>query len=217
VALQQSVPRYTPPERGQVEDRAGLETAAAQRQALYQDFGSAKKRRALKSQEANRVDVSTVVGSAGGGTSSGPEAWSTTALSASNRQAVDQWQEQQARIAQASNDGTSAAAASNNAKQQALVATTDEWRRSILPSFVSTAVTAREFYPPEQTAGSALWALVSGKLKDAKEAFSSNRESEFTLPRRKNLNLEEQMQYLIRCLRSPLLPRHPLEHNGQVF
>jgi A49-like RNA polymerase I associated factor len=169
VALQQSVPRYTPPERGQVEDRAGLETAAAQRQALYQDFGSAKKRRVLKSQEANRVDVSTVVGSVGGGTSSGPEAWSATALSASNRQAVDQWQEQQARIAQASNDGTSAAAASNNAKQQALVATTDEWRRSFLPSFVSTAVTAREIYPPEQMAGSALWALVSGKLKDAKK------------------------------------------------
>jgi A49-like RNA polymerase I associated factor len=80
VALQQSVPRYAPPERGQVEDRAGLETAAAQRQALYQDFGSAKKRRVLKSQEANRVDMYTVVGS----TSSGPEEWSTTALSASN-------------------------------------------------------------------------------------------------------------------------------------
>jgi hypothetical protein len=56
-------------------------SAPTRRHALCQDFGSAKKRGVLKSQAANRVDVSTVVGSTGGTSSStGPEALSTTAL-----------------------------------------------------------------------------------------------------------------------------------------
>lgn len=78
-ALEQSIPKYTPVDTEQT-------TAAQRRKALFQDFGSSKKQKTLKSQEANRVTVDSVIGA--GSLMAGAFS-AQTKMSASNRKALD--------------------------------------------------------------------------------------------------------------------------------
>ena len=79
-ALDQSILKYTA-----VNDSEHT-TAAERRKALFLDFGSTKKQKTLKSQEANRVTVDSVIGA--GSLMAGAFS-SQTKMSASNRKALD--------------------------------------------------------------------------------------------------------------------------------
>jgi hypothetical protein len=79
-ALEQSIPKYIPV-------AAELRTAAQRRKALFQDFGSTKKIKILKSQEANRVTVDSAIGT---GSLMAGAFQSQTKMSASNRKAMEE-------------------------------------------------------------------------------------------------------------------------------
>ena len=80
--LQQSVKNYVP-----AETVATKMTPAQRRKALFEDFGSAKKRKVLKSQDANRVSVESVVGA--GSVMAGAFSRQTN-MSESNRKALEE-------------------------------------------------------------------------------------------------------------------------------
>ena len=60
-ALRQSVPSYNANGGGHAETKPG-DTSALDRSQVFEDFGSSKKRKVLKSQAANQVDIDNVVG-----------------------------------------------------------------------------------------------------------------------------------------------------------
>ena len=78
-SLEQSIPSYTPVATQQT-------TAAQRRKALFQDFGSTKKQKILKSQEANRVTVDSVIGA---GSLMAGAFTAQTKMSESNRKALE--------------------------------------------------------------------------------------------------------------------------------
>jgi hypothetical protein len=100
--LQQSLPRYVTKtsfnkkvlgqeeekeEEGHIKRKKSLATPMERYQALYRDFGSNKKQKVLRSQEANRVSVDSVVGA---GTLMKNAFHSQTKMSDSNRKALNE-------------------------------------------------------------------------------------------------------------------------------
>jgi hypothetical protein len=77
---EQSIPTYTPVATTE------RSTAAQRRKALFQDFGSTKKQKILKSQEANRVTVDSVIGA---GSLMAGAFTAQTKMSESNRKALE--------------------------------------------------------------------------------------------------------------------------------
>jgi hypothetical protein len=136
-ALSQTVPAY---QRKQELQRTM--TPLERRKALFEDFGSAKKRKVMRSQEANRVNVESVVGAAVATTS-------LPAMSESNRQAMEDQ-----RVV---NDNTDESVHRQTAVDKATV----EWRKTFLPPYNEAADEAANVYSARQIAGPAVWARLS--------------------------------------------------------
>jgi hypothetical protein len=143
-ALQQSVPSYLEQAGPNVDS---VKTQAEQRRALFEDFGSAKKRKVMRSQEANRVNVDSVVGA---GNLMVDTFLKGEAMSESNRRAIEE------RINQTEQgDG-------NQAKiQDAVDTATREWRNSFLPKYEEDATEAHEVYNARGMLGDEAWGQVS--------------------------------------------------------
>ena len=116
------------------------------KRTLVEDFGSVKKQRALKSQEANRVDVSNVVGSS-----------LSEFLVRTNPEVVA-----------ASTTTTAIAAAASDADNATTTTTptaveiaTREWRKTFLPPVDATTSDPLHVYHMEKFAGEAAWRYVS--------------------------------------------------------
>jgi len=140
-ALQQSVPTYKPDRTAS----AALNTAEYQRRVLFQDFGSAKKQRALRSQDANKVNVDLVVGSG-----SVVQSFVTgESMSASNRAAVKEQQQHVGQQDEVSKPG--------GAVQQSAM----EWRKMVLPPFNPNATKAYLVYDASSIAGTDVWSQLS--------------------------------------------------------
>jgi A49-like RNA polymerase I associated factor len=124
---------------GRANDSTSAATAAANYQALYEDFGSAKKRKVLASQQANRVTVAD----------DAPDAFSaTTNMSESNRTAL---LERRAAVSAASDASsrTAALTESNMATEAATLA----WRRALLPPFDEKATRPADIYTASALCG----------------------------------------------------------------
>ena len=136
-AMAQSVPRYHNRKNNQQAAATDVEeptmTAAESRKALFGDFGSAKKRKVMRSQEANRVNVESVVGA-------GNMDSILQGMSESNRQAV---------VTAANGDGTPAMTAADQA--------TLTWRKQFLPEYNQNADAASKVYNAKKIAGAAAW------------------------------------------------------------
>ena len=150
-ALSQSVPSY----RSSTNTTTTMNTATVQQQQqqqanrLFADFGSSKKRRVLKSQQANRVHVEQVVGGGSGAN------MLLSAMSESNRQAVLEQSRLQQSQQQADDSNTTTTPSTS------VQAATDAWRRDFLPKYNATATTAHEIYKPSDICGSSeAWSKV---------------------------------------------------------
>lgn len=83
--LEQSIPTYVSSTMSS-SSTTERSTAAQRRKALFQDFGSTKKQKTLKSQEANRVTVDSVIGA---GSLMAGAFTAQTKMSESNRKALE--------------------------------------------------------------------------------------------------------------------------------
>jgi hypothetical protein len=142
-ALQQSVPSYL-----EQESKIATMTAADTRRALFEDFGSAKKRKVLRSQEANRVDVDAVIGA---GNLMVDSFLKGESMSESNRLAV----EERRNRAEQGEDANIANI------QDAVDTATREWRQSFLPTYDQNAVESHEVYNARDMVGDEAWGQVS--------------------------------------------------------
>jgi hypothetical protein len=143
-ALQQSVPSYLETAGPNVDSN---KTAAEQRRALFEDFGSAKKRKVLRSEAATKVNVDSVVGAGnlmvdnflnGGG------------MSESNRRAVEERRNQ---AEQGEGNQTKI--------QDAVDTATREWRNAFLPNYKEDAKEPDEVYNAKDMLGDEAWGQVS--------------------------------------------------------
>lgn len=156
-AMQQSVPTYdqqatvgTGPGGGGA-GPAGRMSSADNKRALFEDFGSSKKRKALKSQEANRVNIDTVVGS---GSAMVGSFMQGEAMSESNRQAVQDQQKKQDEDEGGEEGGRpSLASAADEAAKK-------EFRRKFLPPFHEDAEEPHLVYDAKEIAGTSAWEQV---------------------------------------------------------
>lgn len=144
-ALQQSVPSYLEQAGPNVDS---IKTAAEQRRALFEDFGSAKKRKVMRSQEANRVNVDSVVGA---GNLMVGSFLKGEAMSESNRRAVEERINKTAEHAEGNQANTS----------DAVDTATREWRNSFLPKYQEDAAEAHEVYNARDMLGDEAWGQVS--------------------------------------------------------
>ena len=141
-------------------DTRDLSTARQQYQALYEDFGSAKKRRAIKSKEANRVDVDSVVGA---GQLVVDSVLKGESMSESNKRAILEEKEQR------DNGGDSAAPSSSLPQHSAAVdAATEAWRNEFLPPHNRNATEPSKIYNfVEIVGGQGLWQDFSHHVEKA--------------------------------------------------
>lgn len=139
--LQQSVPSY-------MEQNQHVETGQGATEAVkpnvYEDFGSSKKRRVLKSQAANRVDIDNVVG-AGDGSAMVHQMMKGQGMSESNRAAIEEDRR---------NDSTQ-----KSASEKALEA----GRLQIIPPYDEHAVKPDKVYDAKQIAGNKAWKRIFDK------------------------------------------------------
>jgi len=157
--LQQRVAQYQSNSRNNGSNHSSeIRGAAAQYRALFEDFGSAKKRKVLRSQRANQVEA--VVGL--GVTSSQPGA----TMSESNRQALAK-QRAALAAAQAAAGDESGNDNSNNrpirllAPSDGVDAAMAEMRQRFLPKFNAAAKHPGDVYDAEDMASHEGWAHVS--------------------------------------------------------
>jgi hypothetical protein len=141
-AVQQSVPSYLQKKRQAAAATAAADdteatTITATTAQLVADFGSAKKQRAMKSQQANRVNVESVVGA-------GQISTLLADMSASNRQAVAATQQQQQNNTTSS--GTPTSHNHNNNTPTAADVAQEAWRKTSLPPFDVNADHPRKIY-----------------------------------------------------------------------
>jgi hypothetical protein len=140
-ALQQSVPTYID-KNGQV----GTDPSSnADRPNIFEDFGSQKKRRVLKSQAANRVDVNHVIG-AGSDSAVVNQIMHGQSMSNSNRQAIE--------------DGKDADAERKTANEVAL----EEARKQLLPEYNKKAKEPSRVYSAKSIAGEKAWSRIHRKV-----------------------------------------------------
>jgi hypothetical protein len=135
-ALSQTVPTY------QRKQDLKTMTAAERRKALFEDFGSAKKRRVMRSQEANQINAESVVGASVTTTS-------LPTMSESNRRAMEDHMD-----AKDNNDESAR-------RETAVDKATVEWRKTFLPPYNESADAPAEVYSARQIAGPAVWSRLS--------------------------------------------------------
>lgn len=140
-SLQQSVPTY-------MERHGNVETnpsSNADRPNIFEDFGSQKKRRVLKSQAANRVDVDHVIG-AGGDSAIVNQIINGKAMSESNKQAIK--------------DSKQADTERKTANDLALEAA----RKQLLPEYDLSAKDPSQIYSARSIAGEKSWDKIHRKV-----------------------------------------------------
>ena len=142
-SLEQTVPSY-------LENNVLVKTRTAEdilnySAAVYEDFGSSKKRKVLKSQAANQVDIDHVVG-AGDGSAVLEQALKSDSISESNRKAIEE--SKQGKIDR------------GRADQAAY----EESRRKLLPAFNMDAVTPDKVYNAKEIAGEVAWSKAYNKV-----------------------------------------------------
>jgi hypothetical protein len=174
-ALQQSVPSYsnnksasattttTTSNNNSIDyDAAAAVGLQKTHSLLFADFGSSKKQKVLRSQQANQVRVEQVVGSAAM-TTIFSQGGHMTKMSESNRKAVQEQrlQQQPPGHTTISNSNTTGAATGKSA----IEAATWEWRNGFLPKYNVHASRAHQIYKAQDMAGGAeVWALVSREV-----------------------------------------------------
>jgi A49-like RNA polymerase I associated factor len=146
-SLRQSVPSYNTNGGGHIETKPG--EASINRSQVFEDFGSSKKRKVLKSQAANQVDIDNVVG-AGEGSAMVDQIMSGRGMSKSNKEAIEE--SRRADADSASNRLTAA--------ERAL----QEARRMLLPEYDENAVEAHKIYDPKTMVGDDAWSRFHKKV-----------------------------------------------------
>jgi hypothetical protein len=141
-ALRQSVPSYS--DQNQLVE-TGKRTDLVSRPNVYEDFGSSKKRRVLKSQAANRVDIDHVVG-AGDESAMVRQMMKGQGMSESNRMAIE--------------EDRRADSTHKTASEKALEA----GRMQILPDYDKNAVKPDRVYDAKNIAGDKAWNRVFDKV-----------------------------------------------------
>lgn len=140
-ALQQSVPTYIE-KNGEV----GTDPSSnADRPNIFEDFGSQKKRRVLKSQAANRVDVNHVIG-AGSDSAVVNQIMSGEAMSKSNKLAIQ--------------DSKNADTERKSANEMAL----EEARKQLLPEYDKSADEPSSVYNAKKIVGEKAWSRIHRKV-----------------------------------------------------
>lgn len=151
-ALQQSIPSYLE-KNGTVGFQAGQNLLTYSNQ-VFEDFGSAKKRKVLKSQAANRVEIANVVG-AGAESAVMQQVIQGESMSESNRKAIAD--------SQTNGDSTADGTSGNNAIDAAHEAA----RRKFLPQYNEHAIEPHKVYDPRNIAGDAAWKRIYNKVHAA--------------------------------------------------
>lgn len=163
--LQQHVPAYQSDVRSarSLGNSSGDNDAGAQYRALFADFGSAKKKKVLKSQDANKVTVDDYSGNQRTAVVLNP-----ATMSASNRKAVLEQQQRAAEAAAAAAGGNNDAAGAGNNRSSATTnmddaveAATMAWRQTFLPKFNLAAETPASVYSAADIAGHDAWGYIS--------------------------------------------------------
>jgi hypothetical protein len=139
-ALEQSVPSYIE-KNGEVEAEPGKGLLYSTQ--VYQDFGSSKKQKVIKSQAANQVDIDHVVG-AGAGSAVMQQVMKGASMSESNRKA----------IAEESKIGGS------STPMKAVDTAYEVARRNFLPVYDENAVKPDKVYSAKDIAGDRAWTKV---------------------------------------------------------
>jgi len=140
-SLQQSVPTYIE-KNGQV----GTDPSSnADRPNIFEDFGSQKKRRVLKSQAANRVDVNHVIG-AGTDSAVVNRIMHGQSMSKSNKQAIE--------------DSKHAGIEKKTANEVAL----EEARKRLIPEYDKSANEPSRIYSAKNIAGEKSWNRIHRKV-----------------------------------------------------
>lgn len=146
-SLQQSVPNYLE-RHGTVRFEPGANLLSYSTQ-IFEDFGSHKKKKVLKSQAANQVDINHVVG-AGAGSAVMEQVVGGKAMSESNRKA----------IAHGKANGTPTVLGKN----RAVDAAHEVARRNFLPAYDENAVKPHNVYSVRDIAGDKAWTRLYNKV-----------------------------------------------------
>ena len=171
ISLQQFVPSYHH-SKEQNRESNGVSTknnnsssSSNSNALLYADFGSAKKRRVLQSQEANRVTVDAVVGDAtqthnDSTTTTTNTAFDHPAMSESNRSAIQHQQQINMALAATSTTSTlqqQSQTTTTSSIHLAAELATSHWRQTFLPPYDSLATCASQIYSVNAIAGPTVW------------------------------------------------------------
>ena len=144
-ALEQSVPSYA--EKNPTAPEKIGNNLVSYGTSLFEDFGTQKKRKVLKSQAANRVEINHVVG-AGAGSAMVDKILKGESMSESNRDAI-----KKAKAGEA--DGIS---------NSAVDAAFSEARRNFLPSYNEKATKPHLVYDAKKIAGPDVWSKLSREV-----------------------------------------------------
>ncbi|KAL3945145.1 MAG: hypothetical protein SGBAC_000748 [Bacillariaceae sp.] len=142
-ALEQTVPSYL--ENNKVIKTRTIEDVLSYGTNVYEDFGSSKKRKVLKSQAANRVEVDHVFG-AGQGSAVVDKVMKGESMSESNKRAVE-----------ASKKG-------ENDQNQAQESAFEALRRNFLPPYNEIAVKPNKVYDAKEIADETAWSKIYNKV-----------------------------------------------------
>lgn len=156
-ALKQTVPSYlqeTSSSNNNNNVGAASLSAATRHAMLFEDFGSAKKRKVLRSQAANRVNVDTVVGA---GTAMVDAILTGTGMSESNKVAMQEAQDAVAVAAAGDGNGVTRPLAGEETNHEV----TRAWRQSFLPPFDEQASDVQDVYAPRDLVGPVAWSQIS--------------------------------------------------------
>ena len=148
-SLQQSIPAYLE-KHGSVQFQAG-QNLLSYENAVFEDFGSAKKRKALKSQAANRVELTSVIG-AGEESAVVQQIIKGEAMSESNRKAIAQ--------STTPEEDTITDGRGNKAVDAAHEAA----RKKFLPTYDELAVKPHKVYNAREIAGEAAWKRIYNRV-----------------------------------------------------
>jgi len=144
-ALQQSVPSYA-----EAMGRAAKSPALNRVKSLFEDFGSSKKRRLLRSQDANRVNTDIAIGSGSVMLDSFMKGGS---MSESNRRAIEEQRELQKQNGEILAPYRLTSAANEDATKQ--------WREGFLPKFNKDTEEPHQVYDACEIAGDLAWGQAS--------------------------------------------------------
>jgi len=150
-SLQQSIPSYIE-KNGHVQFQAG-QNLLSYENAVFEDFGSAKKRKALKSRAANQVELTSVIG-AGDDSAVLHQVIQGEAMSESNRKA----------IAERRIPTEEEAEAVNGSGNTAVDAAHEAARKKFLPPYDGLAVKPHKVYNPREIVGEAAWKKVYNRV-----------------------------------------------------